>query len=424
MGREYSRTERTVAEARPRKNHQHRYTSWHEPNVIPTSGARESSSTVSSVRRLRCACQLQRYTLLGVLFFGAITSIGVSAAAAEVPQSQASRSLEVCDPSVIPISGSGVTSILESNSAPAREVRSLGYLVVAICAGIFVVVQTFLVLAIVRGVRASRVANASASSGAEPVQVFGSLPIEVAWTVIPFIIVFVLTMVTIRTIRDIDLTKPPEGALTVTTIGHQWWWEFRYTAADGSTVITANEMHIPAGRPIWVELKSADVIHSFWVPRLAGKLDVIPGKTNALWIEADVPGIYLGQCAEYCGTQHAHMLLRVYAEEPAQFDAWLAAQAAPAVEDATVTVGRDTFTAFSCFNCHAIAGTSEGLFGPNLTHLASRDTIGSGSIPLTRSNLVQWILDPNTLKPGCNMPSLKLEPAQVESIVDYLMTLK
>ncbi len=323
----------------------------------------------------------------------------------------------------VPI-GTGVTSILEPASRPTREIRDLSILVVAICAAIFVVVQSFLVVAIVRGVRADRVAKASSQPVGEPVQVYGSLPIEVAWTVIPIIIVFVLTMVTIRTIREIDLTQPPPGAMAVTAIGHQWWWEFRYAAADGATVITANELHIPAGRPIWLRLESADVIHSFWVPRLSGKLDVIPAKTNELWIEADSPGLFLGQCAEYCGTQHAHMLIRVYAEPQPVFDAWLAAQASPPIASPVVAEGRSTFTEYACMNCHTIGGTSAGMFGPNLSHLASRDTIGSGYIPLTRANLKQWINDPNSLKPGCNMPSLQLEEAQVDGLVEYLMTLK
>ncbi len=343
-----------------------------------------------------------------------------------VASAAAQTQLEVCDPSIPATqgSGAGVTSVLEPRSKPAREIRDLGLLVVAICAAIFAVVQAFLVIAIVRGIRDARAAKSLPGEPTEPVQVYGSLPIEVAWTVIPIIIVFVLTMVTIRTIRDIDLTKPPLGALAVTAIGHQWWWEFRYTAADGSTVITANEMHIPSGRPIWVRLESADVIHSFWVPRLSGKLDVIPAKTNELWIEADEPGIYLGQCAEYCGTQHAHMLIRVYAEAQAEFDAWLTREAAPPFEEVAAAVGRKTFTDFACMNCHAIAGTSAGMFGPNLSHLASRDTIGSGYILLNEANLKQWIHDPNTLKPGCNMPSLQLSDAQVDGLVDYLMTLK
>jgi len=331
--------------------------------------------------------------------------------------------LVVCDPDAPPVSGAGVTSIFEAESPPTREIRELGFLVFAICIGIFVVVQGFLALAIVRGIRARRAARAEgAESSPEPTQVYGSVPIEVAWTVIPTIIVFVLTMITIRTIRDIDITSPPEDALEVVVIGHQWWWEFRYPN-DAGEVVTANEMHVPIGRPIWLRLESADVIHSFWVPRLAGKMDLIPGHTNYTWFEAERAGIYLGQCAEYCGTQHAHMLIRVYADEPDTFDAWLDGQRKPAVEDPTVAEGRRVFAEYACLNCHTVDGTSDGMFGPNLTHLASRDTIGSGFIPLDRANLRAWIDDPAQLKIGCNMPSLKLDAAELDAVTDYLLTL-
>ena len=334
--------------------------------------------------------------------------------------------LIICDDETPPTSGSGVTSIFEPDSPPAREIRELGLLVLGICAAIFLVVQGLLVVAIVRGVRARKQADAAGETG-EPVQLHGSVPIEVAWTVIPVIIVFVLTLVTIRTIRDIDLTSPPEGALEVVVVGHQWWWEFRYPDPDGDPtreVVVANELHVPAGRPIWLRLESADVVHSFWVPRLAGKTDLIPGRTNNTWFEAERVGLYLGQCAEYCGTQHAHMLLRVYADEPAEFDRWLESQRAPAVDDASVERGRRVFAQYACLNCHTIAGTSDGMFGPNLTHLASRNTIGSGFIPFDRENLKAWINDPQALKPGCNMPALKLDDRELDDVVDYLMTLR
>ncbi|MCP4497765.1 MAG: cytochrome c oxidase subunit II, partial [Phycisphaeraceae bacterium] len=220
----------------------------------------------------------------------------------------------------------------------------------------------------------------------------------------------------------IDITSPPEDAVEVIAIGHQWWWEFRYPDEAGE-VVTANEMHVPAGRPIWLRLESADVIHSFWVPRLAGKMDLVPGHTNYTWFEAERAGIYLGQCAEYCGTQHAHMLIRVYADEPEVFDAWLDAQRKPAVEDPAVAEGRRVFAEYACLNCHTVDGTSDGMFGPNLTHLASRDTIGSGFIPLDRANLRAWIDDPAQLKIGCNMPSLKLDAAELDAVTDYLLTL-
>ena len=334
--------------------------------------------------------------------------------------------LIICDDDTPPTSGSGVTSILEPDSPPAREIRELGLLVLGICTAIFIVVQGLLVIAIVRGVRARKLADAAGETG-EPVQLHGSVPIEVAWTVIPVIIVFVLTMVTIRTIRDIDLTSPPEGAMEVVVVGHQWWWEFRYPDPDGDPtreVVVANELHVPAGRPIWLRLESADVIHSFWVPRLAGKTDLIPGRTNNTWFEAERVGLYLGQCAEYCGTQHAHMLLRVYADDPEDFDSWLESQRAPAVVDASVERGRRVFAEYACLNCHTIAGTSDGMFGPNLTHLASRNTIGSGFIPFDRQNLKAWINDPQALKPGCNMPALKLDERELDDVVDYLMTLR
>lgn len=331
--------------------------------------------------------------------------------------------LVVCDPDAPPVSGAGVTGIFAPESPPSREIRDLSYLVFGICIVIFVVVQGFLVVAIVKGVRARRLASRSADeSSAEPVQIYGSIPIEIAWTVIPTIIVFVLTMVTIRTLRDIDITTPPENSMEVVAIGHQWWWEFRYPGPDGE-VVTANEMHVPVGRPIWLRLESADVIHSFWVPRLAGKMDLIPGHTNYTWFSADRKGIFLGQCAEYCGTQHAHMLIRVYADEPGEFETWLDEQRKPAVVDASVDAGRRVFAEYACLNCHTISGLSDGMFGPNLTHLASRNTIGSGFIPLNRDNLHAWIDDPNQLKPGCNMPSLKLDPSELDAVTDFLMTL-
>ena len=334
--------------------------------------------------------------------------------------------LVICDDDAPPVAGAGVTAIYSPDSPPAREIRDLGYLVIGICAAIFLVVQAFLVIAIVRGIRARKKAESGGVTD-EPVQLHGSIPIEVAWTVIPVIIVFVLTLVTIRTIRDIDLTEPPENAFEVVAIGHQWWWEFRYPDPDGDPsreVVVANELHVPAGRPIWLRLESADVIRSLWVPRLAGKKDLVPGWTNHLWFTAEREGLYLGQCAEYCGTQHAHMLLRVYADEPAEFDRWLESQRADAVEDRSVFKGRRVFADYACMNCHTIAGTSDGMFGPNLTHLASRDTIGSGFITLNRENLKAWIDDPQRLKPGCNMPALKLDPQELDAVVDYLMTLR
>jgi len=309
--------------------------------------------------------------------------------------------------------------IFDTASPPARQIESMAWLVMSICAGIFVVVEGLLVYSIVKFRR-------RASDRGEPVQLYGSNPIELAWTVVPLLIVFTLALVTIRVIRDIERTEPPEGAMSVVAIGHQWWWEYRYPDPDaaGGEVVTANELVVPVGRPIWLRLESADVIHSWWVPALAGKTDLVPNQTNHTWFVAEKPGLFLGQCAEYCGNQHAGMLLRVSAVPPEQFDAWRAGQAAPPVHEPAVARGREIFLDLACSTCHAVQGVSDGAFAPDLTHLASRQTIASGMAPLTRENLRAWIADPQVLKPQCNMPSLKLSDEELDAVTDYLLTLK
>jgi len=345
----------------------------------------------------------------------------------------------VCVPGALgspPTSGAGVTGIFGADSPPSESIRHLAWLVLGICAVIFVIVEGLLVIAVLRFRRRRTTderapgrdggGDASALANDDPPQLYGSNPIELAWTIVPLLIVFVLGLVTIRTIREVQLTEPPEGALHVQVIGHQWWWEYRFAdeLGDGREVVVANELVVPVGRPVWLELESADVVHSWWVPRLAGKTDCVPARTNVTWFEARRPGLYLGQCAEYCGTQHAGMLLRVTAVPPEDFRAWLEHQATPAVVDESVDAGRKIFAALACLNCHAIDGLSAGMFGPNLTHLASRETIGAGVVPLTRTNLRAWIADPQKLKIGCNMPSLKLDDRELDLVTDYLMTLK
>lgn len=326
---------------------------------------------------------------------------------------------EICDPSTgLPMPT--IPTMFDPASPPAADIETLSWLLLAICAAIFVVVQGALVHAILK----YRAAKTAGDGEGEPRQVYGSNPVELAWTVIPVVIVFVLTLTSVRLIREIERTSPPENALKVVVIGHQWWWEYRYPDFG---IVTANELVVPAGRPIWLELHSADVNHSWWVPQLAGKIDCIPGHPNNLWFEAERPGVFLGQCAEYCGTQHANMLLRVEAREvdgPLGFDAWVANQQQPPVDDETMRRGKEVFLAFACQSCHDIAGVSDGAFGPNLTHLMSRATIGAGVAPLDRDTLRQWIDDPQTLKPGCNMPSLKLNDAQLDAVVDYLASLR
>ena len=308
-----------------------------------------------------------------------------------------------------------VPSILDPLSPPAHEIHRLSLLLFGICAAIFVVVAGLLVYCI------ARFRRRPGDDAAEPPQVYGSNQIELAWTVIPLLIVFVLFLVTTRTLIAIENATPPADALHVRVIGHQWWWEFRYPELD---VVTANELHVPVGRATFLTLESADVVHSFWIPQLNGKTDVIPNRVNRMWFQPAVAGTYLGQCAEYCGTQHALMLLRVVAEEPAAFDAWVAAQRQPAAATSEAA-GRDRFLGVACVNCHRVDGTAAaGVFGPDLTHLMSRQTIAAGAAPNTPEALRAWITNPDAIKPGALMPAMKLADADVDQIVAYLTTLK
>jgi cytochrome c oxidase subunit II len=348
-------------------------------------------------------------------------------------------------------------SIFDPVSPPAEYIRSLSVLVLAITAFIFVVVEGILFYSIFR----FRVARPESSKGVgatgtvEPPQVYGSKPIEIAWTAAPALVVFVLVLVTARTLWDVNRPppKPREGdnTLFVTVVGRQWWWEYIYDNFDGRKLgfTTANELRIPASdpgekgtkRPVYLTLKSADVCHSFWVPRLAGKTDLIPGRVNAMWFQTDRPGLYVGQCAEYCGTQHANMLLRVVAQEvrkqprePSQspdpvtyFDDWLENEQKNAVEDPDTSSGRSAFLAQSCVNCHRVRGTSEkGTYGPDLTHLMSRQTLAAGMIENDPEgkNLQRWVEDPQKIKPGCLMPAFGLSERERDDIVRYLRTLR
>jgi cytochrome c oxidase subunit II len=217
-------------------------------------------------------------------------------------------------------------------------------------------------------------------------------------------------------------------ALQVRVVGHQWWWELQYRdSVAHNWFTTANELHIPVGRPVVLELLSTDVIHSFWPPTISQKRDLIPGKDNSLWLQADTPGVYRGQCAEYCGQQHAKMGFLVIAQRPDSFASWLARQRDTALTPTTELArrGQEVFLASSCVMCHAIAGTPAGSrVGPDLTHLASRRTIAAGTLPNSRGNLAGWIIDPQKIKPGTRMPPNQLKPADLQALLAYLETLK
>lgn len=319
--------------------------------------------------------------------------------------------------------------VFEPVSPPAESIRDLFVLVGAISAGIFVVVGGMLVYCIVR----FRSRAPAGQHEAEPPQLYGSSPIEVAWTVGPMLIVFVLFLVVIRTVFEVRRDDMPKDALHVRVIGHQWWWEYEYLE---SGVRTANELHIPVSdadqaRAVFLELESADVVHSFWVPQLAGKTDLIPGRKNTMWFEAQQAGVYDGQCAEYCGTQHANMLIRVIAHPANEFQKWLDDQKKNAANESTLDdaqqAGQRVFLSKTCFNCHTIRGTlAHGTVGPDLTHLASRETLATGVLKNNREQLTKWLADPQAtdMKPGCNMPDLQLTKTEIADLVSYLESLK
>ena len=223
------------------------------------------------------------------------------------------------------------------------------------------------------------------------------------------------------------LLSPPEpaSAVTIEVTGHQWWWEVRYPEEQ---VVTANEIHIPVGRPVRVDMTSADVIHSFWVPELHGKMDMIPGRTDVIWLQTDVPGSYRGQCAEFCGLQHAKMALYVVAEPPETFAAWLDQQRQPAAEPTEPPAQRGrALAAGLCIQCHTIRtgdAAVGGSFGPDLTHVGSRRTLAAATLPNTREHLAEWLADPQSSKPGNKMPNLQLDVESVQALVAYLESLR
>ena len=312
------------------------------------------------------------------------------------------------------------TNIFAPESTPAYELYNLTMFVLGICALIFIIVFGLLLYSAVK------FRQRPDDDGREPPQIYGSNPLELSWTVIPVLIVLVFFLANARVIHSVQDARRPPGAIEVTAVGHQFWWEYRYPQYG---VVAANELHVPVSdpknpTPTFLTLLSADTDHSFWVPRLNGKTDLIPNKVNHTWIDPQNTGLYLGQCAQYCGTQHGKMLLRVYVESRQQFDQWIQAQSRPAVADSSVAEGRKVFETTACINCHVVAGTvANGRFGPDLTHLMSRDTLASGAVTNTPENLRLWIQNPDTFKPGCLMPAMTLTDHELDVVTAYLLTL-
>jgi cytochrome c oxidase subunit 2 len=317
------------------------------------------------------------------------------------------------------------TSIFAPAATPAHSIFDLSMLVLSITLAIFLTVAGLLLYALIR------FRQRPGDSDREPAQIYGSNQIELSWTVIPILIVVMLFLSTTRIILGTQSIPKPASAMDVTVIGHQYWWEYRYPKLG---VVTANELHVPVSdrsspTPTYLTMSSVDVAHSFWVPRLAGKTDVIPNRVNTMWLDPQQAGLFLGQCAQFCGVQHAKMLIRVYAQSPADFAAWIDQQKQPAVQsfpgNPAAAEGQAVFMHNACINCHAVSGTAAtGRFGPDLTHLASRATIGSGIVENTPANLRKWIDDPSSFKPGCLMPSMHLNDRDLDAITAYLTELR
>ena len=273
----------------------------------------------------------------------------------------------------------------------------------------------------------------------DPEQIHGHTSLEVGWTILPAVVLAVVAVPTVLTIFD-NANSPEPGALTVDVVAHQWWWEFHYPDPSDpqSKIVTANEMHMPVNEVVNITLDSKDVLHSFWVPKIAGKVDIVPNNLNTMWIWADEPGEFFGQCAEFCGQAHALMRFRVIAQPRAEFDAWLAAegQEAAAPVDPLALEGQAQFDGSAqCWSCHKVEGSSRarGTTGPNLTHVAGRGLIAAGVLDNTQENLRSWLRNPNKIKPGnimfrdaavYNDPDRALTEAQIDALVAYLQSLQ
>lgn len=269
--------------------------------------------------------------------------------------------------------------------------------------------------------------RARPGQAAVPKQIHGNHTLEIIWTIIPILILVSVAFPTVE--AAFSTSTPPDGSLMVKAYGNQWWFGFEYPEEG---IITANELRIPVGKPVKLELTSRDVIHSFWVPKLAGKTDMIPNRVNTMWMQADEPGEYLGQCAEFCGEQHAKMRFRVLAMEQADYDAWVKERQAmsqgPADLDPVAAHGRELFegNGGGCFACHSIDGTkAQGTVGPNLTDVGQRSTIAAGIMENNYENLKAWVKSPSDFKPGTSMPShARLSEQDLDAVVKYLQSLK
>jgi cytochrome c oxidase subunit 2 len=307
-------------------------------------------------------------------------------------------------------------SSFDPRGPQAGAIADLFTSALVVCGAVFLLVAVLVGYCAVR-FRANGVRAASTREG--------HVPLEIAWTIAPVLVLAWLLVLTVRamSVADPPVDRPPD----ITVVGHQWWWEVKYP----SGLVTANEIHVPTGRALVVRIESADVVHDFWVPELGRKIDAIPGRSATIWLEADRPGDYAGACAEYCGVEHAWMRIRVVAEAPERFEAWQRHQLAPSDPPASEASARGakTFRTMTCVKCHAVAGADTASaelarFAPDLTHLASRATLGAGVLANTPANLQAWLRDPQRIKPGCHMPNAELTDGQAADLVAYFETLQ
>jgi cytochrome c oxidase subunit 2 len=307
--------------------------------------------------------------------------------------------------------------VFDTASVQTEAISRLFLVVLIVCAVIMLIVIGMVAVGLIRF-------RHRAGQG-EPVQTFGNRKLEILWTLGPTLIVIWLFVLTARGMRDADPVPPANQEPDLVIIGHQFWWEIRYPKAG---VVTANEIHMPTGTNWLVRMESADVIHDFWMPELARKIQLIPGETNHIWLNAEKPGRFLGNCVEYCGVEHAWMLAAVVMESPADFATWLQEQkrAAPAPTTDLDRAGLKIFTTQTCISCHAIRGVSSPSAGaaPDLTHVAERKILGAGVLANSPTNLFRWLKNPQAVKPGCLMPNFNLSDVQVQALANYLEDIK
>jgi len=308
----------------------------------------------------------------------------------------------------------GLGPVLSPQSPQATAMSALLSNVLILSAIVFLIVAGLVTYSLVR--------YRSRGQTSEPRQHFGSRKIETIWTAMPLLVVVVLFLVTIRTMAFVDAPLNPDRAPDLVVTARQWWWEARYP----NGAVTADEIHIPVSKRLLARVESADVIHDFWVPQLARKMDAVPSRPSYIWLEADVPGSYLGACSEFCGMQHAGMRFRVIADSDADFSAWLNHQAESPSQPASdlAAAGARLFEQYKCSDCHAVAGVSTNVVrGPSLAHLARRKFLG-GELPNTAENIGRWITTPQSIKPGNKMPDQRVSTGDLQALTAYLAGLQ